>query len=127
MSITQNAAIIPYAYVTPPSQYSVTEEVKERQRIRQGMRPIGSRTVTGTSTLTAADGTVLANTTGGPISVTLPRADGSKNFQVTVLNIGTGVLTVVGTVNASVNPTLNQYQGMTIMCDGIGFYKIGSV
>lgn len=121
----QNAAIIPYAYVTPPTQYSAGEEIKERQRIRRGLRPIGSRTVTDDDTLSAADDTVLANK-ATPIALTLPSADGSRNLQVNVLNIGVGVLTVVGTVNATVNPTLNQFEGMTIMCNGVGFYRIGS-
>lgn len=126
MTQRPTSPITPYSFVQPPAQYDAGEESKHRLRIKQGSRPIGVRFTLVDGDITAADDTVIANTSGGPISLTLPRADGSRNLQLNVLNIGADTLTIVGTVNGVVNPTFAQYDGATIVCDGVDYWKIGS-
>lgn len=123
---TTNAAVIPYQRGQAPAQYDAGRINAELAKIQRGIRAIAIRTVVADTTLSSADETVLADTTGGAISLTLPRADGSRNLKVTVLNIGSGTLTVVGTVSGSVDQTYAQWAGATIVGDGTAFYSIGS-
>lgn len=126
MSTPPTPAVIPYKANRPGAVFDAGTEFAERSRIARGIRPIRIREITADDTLTAADETVLANS-AGPISLTLPSPSGSFNFRPNILNIGAGTLTVVGTINASVNPTFAQYHGCQLHCDGAVYWKIGGI
>lgn len=80
----------------------------------------GSTVVSVTTAYTAANGNiVLAN---GTFSVTLPAA--AVGVQITVKNTGTGVITIVGTVDASTTTTLSPLQSITVVSDGTAYYDI---
>lgn len=124
------SAIKPYRFRSAPN--TLPAGVKgfvdvEHANIQRGIRPIGIGTHTAAYTVTAADEVVAMDTTAGPLSVTLPAASGAQFLRVVIINVGSGTLTVVGTVSGAVNPTLAQYKVMEVYCDGTLFLKIGAV
>ncbi len=123
-TITQ--AITPYRAQKQPQEYDAGKAYLEFQRAERGIRPARIRTELADYTITAADQTVLANSPD-PISFTLPRASGSFNLYLNILNVGAGLLTVVGTINASVDVTFAQYHGCILHCDGVVYWQIGGI
>lgn len=68
-----------------------------------------------TTTAGAAANTDYVYFCTGTFTFTLPSASGNNN-RYSVKNMGTGVITVVGTVDGVVNPTLSsQYEGFDVM------------
>lgn len=103
--------------------------------VQRGAARAGSRTITANWTATAADGLILVDTTSGNRTVTLPAPESVKDMVLTIKRITAGVntLTVVGTVDGVVNPTLaTQWASMTIWAHvptaGAGtWYKVAAV
>lgn len=120
-------AIKPYRRTKAQQRYEAGHEDRERANIERGMRPIGFTASVASVTVTAADEIVALDTTAGPLSATLPMASASQFLRVVILNVGSGTLTVVGTVSGAVNPTLAQYKAMEVYCDGTSYFKIGAV
>ena len=89
------------------------------------------RTVTSNTTVLIGDGLILCDTTGGAISVTWPTPVGlTEDWLVTIKRTSGGgnAVTIVGTVDGSVNPTLAaQYKSITIWSDGSSLHKVASV
>lgn len=74
--------------------------------------------------VTLTDGTILCNSSNN-ISITLPSAISAFNSTLNaglilnIKNINVGVVTVVGTVDGMINPTINnQYDSVTIQSNG---------
>lgn len=65
---------------------------------------------------------VLADTTGGDITVDLPAAAGSDKRIVWIKNIGSGTLTIDGSgaeeIDAETTQLLTQYSTAQLVCDG---------
>jgi hypothetical protein len=87
------------------------------------------RSITGNTTVQASDDIISANATGGVIQVTLPSA--SVLFQGTLTKLikvmksdsSANAVTIIGTVNGIVNPSLAaQYQAYDIWTDGTNYY-----
>lgn len=119
-------ALVPYQAQKPLVKYDSGQVFREFQRVQRGIRPVKIRTLLESAVIEASDQTVLANS-ADPISLTLPRADGAYNLRLNILNVGAGTLTVIGTINASVDPTFAQYEGCQLHCDGVVYWKIGAV
>lgn len=89
------------------------------------------RTVTRDTTVLITDGLILCDTTARVIDVTWPvPASVTKDWVVTIkrLNVGANDVTIVGTVDGVVNPTLAaQYKSLTIWSDGTLLHKVASV
>lgn len=89
-------------------------------------------TLTGNGTLTAADNTVLVNTTSSSITVTLPSPTNIKGRIYTIKKIGSGgidnSLTITptgGTIDgASTYVIYNDYTYVTLQTDGANWYVI---
>ncbi len=89
-------------------------------------------TVTSTYTLLATDNTVLANTTSGAITVTLPAPSGITGRIYTIKKIGTGGIDNSLTINptggtidgASTYIIYNDYSYVTLQTDGTNWYVI---
>lgn len=70
-------------------------------------------TVTGDYTILASDETIVCNSSSAFI-VTLPATTIGMTF--TIKNIGTGVVTVSGTIDGETSQTIYQYESMQIQC-----------
>lgn len=83
-------------------------------------------TKTTTYTITTSDSVILADTTSGDFTVTLPTAVGAtKEYQIKKI-AAAGVLTIAstsGTIDGSVTLTiLNQYTALTFVSDGTNWF-----
>lgn len=89
------------------------------------------RTVTSDTTVLVGDGLIECDTTANVISVTWPTPiGGTEDWLVTIKRVSAGAfaVTIVGTVDGVVNPTLAaQYNGITIWSDGVLLHKVASV
>ncbi len=80
------------------------------------------------------DSLIVCDATGGAFGITLPAASAVPDMVLTILRINGGgnAVTVTGTVNGAVNPTLgSQYSSMTIWAVApagsvAAWYKIAS-
>ncbi len=75
----------------------------EGGNIQRGTARATSRSVTAATTALQSDGLLLCN---GTFTVTLPAPNLVPDMIVTIKNIGAGTITVGGTVDGSLNPTL---------------------
>ncbi len=84
-------------------------------------------TINANATLNSTNQIVLCNSTS-PFNVTLPTASSSSGRQYTIKNINSGVVTIIGTVDATVNPTLpTQWSSITVISSGTAWYKIAGL
>lgn len=82
-------------------------------------RTIGFKTVTGTYSLIATDPDEIVCNSASPFNLTLPTGLNSLyGRQFRIKNIGAGVVTLVGTVDGAVNPTIAQWGKMDVRTDG---------
>lgn len=77
-------------------------------------------------TVTAADAGKLIVATGTwPLG--LPAASGvAPGFAVAVINVGSGVISLGGTVNGSTTYQVSPYQSLTLVSDGTNWYALGN-
>lgn len=115
---------------TPPQlgrEYNAAEVRNAIGNLARSVPPQITRNVTAATEATTADGTIVCDTTGGNFAVTL-QPPAQVQFQaLTIVNIGSGTLTVTATVSGSANPTLAQWKSMTVQSDGVRWIKIGAV
>jgi hypothetical protein len=98
----------------------------------EGSLAMTIKTITGNYAATAADNTILANTTGGAISITLPASGGITGRIYTIKKIGTGgidnQLTInpnSGTIDGGSSYTIyNDWTYVTLQTDGSNWYVI---
>lgn len=124
------AAHPPYAKRQPPSSYRPEYFAQELGNIQRGMLTANVRSVVADTTIGATDGTVLVDATAAPVSVTLPNADQVLGLAVTIKRVNSGVnaVTIVGTVDATVDPTLAaQWDALTVQSTGSAWILLGSV
>jgi hypothetical protein len=84
-------------------------------------------TVTASYTLKITDNTVLCNCASNAISITLPAAAAAPNkiFIIKKIDATANVVTIVGTVDGTVNPTIpTQYQTVKVQSNGVNWYNI---
>jgi hypothetical protein len=98
----------------------------------EGSLSMTIKTITGNYTATAADNTILANTTSAAISITLPAAGSITGRIYTIKKIGTGgidnQLTINpggGTIDGGASYTIyNDWTYVTLQTDGSNWYVI---
>lgn len=79
------------------------------------------RTVTTDTTLVPSDGTILCNS-ASPIQITLPTASAVRGLTYTVVQINTGEITVVGTINGVTNYTMSfANQAASFVSNGVSY------
>lgn len=89
-----------------------------------------SRTALSGTTVTATDFLILADASGGAFTVTFPLPAQMQFAYVTVkrLNSGANAVTLGGTFDGVVNPTLaSQYSAKTVFSDGSAWYTLATV
>lgn len=116
-------------YTAPPLglNYNRTEIRTALGALARSVPPMSTRNVVAAYTPTAADDTIVCDTTGGSFAVTLPPVAQVQFLKLTIVNIGANTVTVTGTVSGSVNPTLAQWKSMTVQSDGVRWFKIAAV
>ena len=120
----------PYTRGVVPPSYDPRWTATELSSVQRGIAPQNVRTATASETPHVTDSVVLYNATGGAITVTLPLAGQVKNLVLNLKKVDSSAnaVTIAGTVDGSVNPTLaTQYKAMTIVSDGVSWYKLASV
>jgi hypothetical protein len=76
----------------------------------------------------SSDETLLVNATAGAVAVTLPTATAGRTLAVKKIDASANVVTLTGTVDGTVNPTLGtQYDARLLQGDGTVWYLIGKV
>lgn len=96
--------------------------------IAQAISPTITRTVTAATTIAATDDTILCDTTAGNFPVTLLPPGQVQFLKLTLKNIGPGIVTLNGTIDGVVNPTLAvQYATKTIQSDGVAWYLLSVI
>lgn len=106
----------------------------ELGNVQRATARASSRTVTVATTATITDDVILANATGGAFTVTLPDPTTVLEavFTVKRLNGGGNAVTIGGTVDGTVNPSLgSQYASMTVKAigtnDSAAWYKVAEL
>ena len=92
--------------------------------IARAIPPTITRTVTTATTITATDDTLLVDTTGGNVTVTLPAANQVQFLPVTIKNIGTNSTVFSGTIDGNSALTLAQYDVVVIQSNGVGWWML---
>jgi hypothetical protein len=83
--------------------------------------PPTERSITAAGSTAAYNDRIVADTTSGAFSITLPAASASQ-APIVITNIGANTLTLTGTVSGEVNPTLAQWSSRTIASNGTILY-----
>jgi hypothetical protein len=84
-------------------------------------------TVTAAYTLKVTDNTILCNCVNNAISITLPSAATAPNkiFTIKKIDVSANAITIVGTVDGTVNPTITmQWQTLKVQSNGVNWYNI---
>lgn len=118
----------PFVRLQSPPQYSPGKLDQQLINAEQSIPPNGVVLTVAAYTVTTDDRWVSGDTTAGDFTVALPTDPARvKALEVTITNVGTGTLTVTGTVSGSANPTLAQWKSMTVVSDGVRYLKTASV
>lgn len=115
---------------TPPQlgqKYNNSEVRDAIANLARSVPPQITRNIVGATEVTTADGTIVADTTLSNFAVTLPPAAQVQFLAVAIINIGSGTLTITGTVSGVVNPTLAQWKSKIVQSDGTRWFTIAQV
>lgn len=87
--------------------------------VQRGSIRASSQTVTADYTAKVTDGLILVDATLGNVDVTLPLPATVHDMQVCIKRIdGSGnTVTIIGTIDATTDPTLAQWEAWTIWAD----------
>lgn len=113
-----------------PSKYDPAWIAAEFSGVERAIPAASIRTARASETITANDQTVLYDATSAAITATLPPAAQAQGLLVTLKKIdaSANVVTIQGTVDATVNPTLSaRWSSLTVQSDGSAWYKLAAV
>ena len=115
-------ARVPYSPPQIGETFGAADARTQLALIARAISPSTTRTVVAATTIKATDDLLLCNTTAGGFTVTLLPANQVQWLTITIKNIGTGTVTLSGTVDGTLNPTLAQYKLYTIQSDGAAWW-----
>lgn len=122
--------IAPRPVYTPPAKPTGTDPWVRTQiaRLAQSVSPMNTRTLVADGMMQTTDDLLLVDTTAGNVSVTLLPADQWQFVRVGIKNIGGAGhhVTLVGTVDGSVNPTLADKKASWLQSDGTAIWLVAS-
>lgn len=110
--------------------YNAAEVRTQLNALARSVPPYTTRHVTADTPLTVEDDLLVCDATDAPITVTLPPANQVQFLRVTVkrINAGGNAVTLSGTVDGTVNPSLGaQWASITIQSDGVRWLTLASV
>jgi hypothetical protein len=125
--MTMNSARVPYIATAFPGAYDPRKLFLEAAKIARAIPPMSTTNVVTAYTAKTTDDHIVADTTAGNFAITLPLPAQAQFWKAIISNIGTGTLTVTGTISGAVNPTFAQWKSITFQSDGVRFIKIGGV
>ena len=121
----------PYAKRDVPYAFDRGWWQTELGNIQRAIPPGAVSTISGAFTPTAMDSVLLADASGGPVTITLPKPERVKGLLLTIKRIdavGANAVTIVGKVDGTVNPTLNaQYKAIQIVAAESGWYELNEM
>lgn len=117
----------PYTAPTLDREYNANAIRTALANLARSVPPQITRNVTAATTVTTADGTIVADTTLSNFAVTLLAPEQAQYLAVTIVNIGSGTLTITGTVSGAANPTLAQWKSKVIQSDGVRWFTVAEV
>ena len=115
-------ARVPYSPPQIGETFGAADARTQLALIARAISPSTTRTVVAATTIKATDDLLLCDTTAGGFTVTLLPANQVQWLTITIKNIGTGTVTLSGTVDGTLNPTLAQYKLYTIQSDGAAWW-----
>ncbi len=118
-------ARVPFTPPKVPAQYTQQWLQMRYGDIARAIPPVVTRDVVADTIVSTTDATLLCDTGAGDIDVELLPANQVQYLPLTIKNIGAGTVTVTGTVDATVDPTLAQWEWMVIQSNGVGWYLLG--
>lgn len=122
-------ALQPYARrPAPPSELKRFLDV-EFSNLQRAVGIPTVRTITASDVVVAADDVILADATGGAITVTLGPAERLQFLKITIkrVNSGANAVTVNGTIDGGASFALaSQYKGVTVQSNGTQWYILSS-
>jgi hypothetical protein len=121
------SARVPFTPVKLTAAYDANKIYLEHGKIARAIPPMSTTNVIAAYTAKTTDDTIVADTTAGNFAILLPLAAQAQFWKATIVNIGTGTLTVTGTISGVVNPTLAQWKATHFQSDGVRYIKIGGV
>jgi hypothetical protein len=124
------SAIVPYTKKPAPPKYDKGYLDIEHGNIQRAMWIPRVITITSDYTAKAGDFTILADATGGAITITLPAPDQVQWLYLNIkrMNSGANAVIIDGTIDGAATTTLaSQYKSVTIQSDGTTWNKMGSV
>lgn len=117
----------PYTPVQLGREYNAADVRTAIAAVARSVPPQITRNVIAATDATTADGTIVADTTLTNFAVTLPPPAQVQFLSVAIINIGSGTLTITGTVSGAVNPTLAQWKSKVVQSDGTRWFTIAQV
>lgn len=120
----------PYHRRAIPAKYDNGWLGLELSNVQRGIPSIRIRRVVADDTPTALDHTLIVDATAAPVSIALPAADQAQGLYLVIKRINTGAnaVTIVGTVDGVVNPTLSAvYQSYTVQSDGVAYHLLAQI
>lgn len=117
----------PYTPPTLGREYNAADIRIGFGNLARSVPPQVTRNVTAATEADVTDDLIVCDTTLSNFAVTLPVPSQVQFLRVTIINIGTGTLTITGTVSGAVNPTLAQWKSAICQTDGVRWMKIGGV
>jgi hypothetical protein len=120
----------PYSKRDIPPEYDRAWFATELGNIQRAIpKNAVTRVTTASFTPTVQDRTLLIDTTTGAVTIRLPAPSRVAGLLLTVKKVaGAAAVTLLGTVDATVNPTLGAlYAGITIQSDGTQWLNLGTV
>ncbi len=121
------SARVPYIATALPGAYDPKKLFFEFGKVARAIPPMSTTNVVAAYTARTTDDTILGNTTAGNFAITLPQPNQAQFWKATIKNVGTGTLTITGTIDGSANPTLAQYKSKTFQSDGVAYWLLASV
>ncbi len=124
------SALVPYTKKPAPPKYDKGYFDIEHGNIQRGIPPSKTNAVTSHYTASATDFTILADASGGAITITLPEADQVQWLLLNIkrINSGANAVTIDGEIDGAATTILaSQYKSVTIQSDGNTWMKLGGV
>ena len=110
-----------------PLEYDKGKLDAEFGRIERAVPQTVIRTITAAARQQSSDAVVFCDLTGGAFAFTLllPALAGPFPFTIKKIDASGNGVTVTGTIDGVVNPVIaGQYRSITIVSDGVSWYKV---
>lgn len=130
MAIPPTLARPPYHRRPVPKTYDAGWVGSELNNIQRAIPSTRTRHVLAADSPTTQDGAVFVNASAAPVTITLPPPTQVQGWELTIKKTDSSgnAVTVAGVIDGATNPTLaTQYKAMTIVSDGLTYYKVASV